>query len=272
VTLVVDACVAIKWSVREVLHDEAIALLRGKDPLRAPDLIFLEVANVAWRKSRDKDIPHEQIRSVISIVREAIEHVRPSITLIDRALEIASTLNHPIYDCLYVACAEEANGVLVTSDAKLCRAAVGTFFEPIVRFLGEEVLLPCLIRTSTLDRIVRAAEKATRGLRRTADPFSGTSPQPDPNEAQRYFQSPSRVNFINEIDGLTVDERADLLVLKWIGEGEKDDWQTLRERALRASAESDGSSLVEQVGLAKSLRKGLGRLRERRVTHRRRRP
>ena len=46
--------------------------------------------------------------------------------LIDCALAIALYLRHPIYDCLYLACAERAGTRLVTADWKFLAALAGT--------------------------------------------------------------------------------------------------------------------------------------------------
>ena len=46
--------------------------------------------------------------------------------LIDRAIAIALYLRHPIYDCLYLVCAERAGTRLVTADWKFLAALAGT--------------------------------------------------------------------------------------------------------------------------------------------------
>ena len=47
---VVDASVAIKWFVREALHEEALRLVDNPDAMQAPDLLVVEVTNIAWKK------------------------------------------------------------------------------------------------------------------------------------------------------------------------------------------------------------------------------
>lgn len=49
---VVDASVAIKWFVTEDLHEHALTLFDQPETLIAPDLICLEIANVAWKKAK----------------------------------------------------------------------------------------------------------------------------------------------------------------------------------------------------------------------------
>ncbi len=55
----------------------------------------------------------------------------------DRALELALALNHPVYDCLYIVCADIADGVLITADEKLCKAVQDTDLARLVRYLGD---------------------------------------------------------------------------------------------------------------------------------------
>jgi predicted nucleic acid-binding protein len=137
VTLVVDASVAIKWYFREPLHEAAVALLRAKEPLHAPDLIAIEVANVAWVKSRKREIKAEQAHAIADDIGITIDRLEPSFPLVERALEIAFALDHSIYDSLYIACAEAIGGTLITADERLCKATKGSRFAALVRPLRD---------------------------------------------------------------------------------------------------------------------------------------
>jgi len=46
-------------------------------------------------------------------------------------------LPHPVYDCLYIACAEANDGVVVTADMRLCQAVRQTAFAGLVRHLED---------------------------------------------------------------------------------------------------------------------------------------
>ena len=134
--LVIDASVAIKWFVKENLHDEARRLLDGQDDLHAPDLLVAELANVAWKKTARREIDARQARDIALAYLDGVPRLWSSADLVDRALQIALELGHPIYDCLYIACAEAVSGVLVTADGRLRAAVDATRFEPLVRYLG----------------------------------------------------------------------------------------------------------------------------------------
>jgi predicted nucleic acid-binding protein len=124
-TVVVDASVAIKWFVRETGRQQAIRLLDG--PQRhAPDLIIAEVGNVAWKKAIRGEVTGEQARFICASVPRYFAVLHRSATLIDRAIEIALRLRHPIYDSLYLACADRAGARLVTADERLLAALHGT--------------------------------------------------------------------------------------------------------------------------------------------------
>ncbi len=57
--------------------------------------------------------------------------------LASRALELACELNHPIYDCFYLAAAEQQGDVLVTADLRFLRKLVGTPYSHLVRNLSD---------------------------------------------------------------------------------------------------------------------------------------
>ena len=136
--LVVDASVATKWFVRENLHEQALLLLSDHaDDLQAPDFILTEVTNIAWKKALRNEISQEQARVIPTELRGYILSFHPSADLVDGALDIALSLHHPVYDCLYIACAEAIGGVLITADKKLHKAIEGTDFERLVRYLGD---------------------------------------------------------------------------------------------------------------------------------------
>jgi predicted nucleic acid-binding protein len=134
--LVADASVVIKWFVREELHAEATALLVGENELYAPDLLLSEIANVAWKKTVRGEIHAPQATQIVAACLEGVPSILPSANFVERALQMALALDHSVYDCLYLACAEMIGGVLVTSDVAFCRQVQRTAWTPFVRRLG----------------------------------------------------------------------------------------------------------------------------------------
>ena len=118
-TLAVDAGVACKWLVEEAGSTEAAKLLAGNEELIAPDLVIPEVCNALRKKSRAGLIAAAQARELVEGIAEFFDALVPSARLAARSFAIAETLDHPVYDCFYLALAEHADTQLVTADARL---------------------------------------------------------------------------------------------------------------------------------------------------------
>jgi len=136
-SFVVDASVALKWFVQENLSDAAEDLLRSSADLSAPDLLVIEMSNVAWKKAVRREITIAQAKLIAIAIQHGGPRLYPSRMFSERALEIGLALRHPVYDCLYLACAEGIEALLITADARLCRAVERTAFAARVQPLGE---------------------------------------------------------------------------------------------------------------------------------------
>jgi predicted nucleic acid-binding protein len=87
-------------------------LLFGEE-LAAPDLLIPETLNTFWKLQRaGRSIP------ALSVLLRTLDHIRivPSRAHAARAAELADQLDHPVYDCLYLALAEVEGDVLLTAD------------------------------------------------------------------------------------------------------------------------------------------------------------
>lgn len=121
---VVDASVVIKWFIDEDGHEDALQLTKMQVQLTAPDILLAEVAHVLRRKIRMGIVSRELAVNAIATVKMAFGDLIPSMRLIDRAFELSSTMDHSIYDSIYLACALEGQGhVLVTGDRKFASKA-----------------------------------------------------------------------------------------------------------------------------------------------------
>lgn len=117
---VVDASVALKWAVDEPGADEAYALLA--EDLIAPDLIWLECASGLWRRIvKGELLPLEALRKLDGLLKSPVKITRGAGDY-EAALRIAAELAHPIYDCLYLACALREDCELVTADRRFLDA------------------------------------------------------------------------------------------------------------------------------------------------------
>lgn len=132
--MIVDASVAFKWIFVEQGSEAAQALL-DRDDLRSPNLLLVEIGNALWKKGMRGELGDQTayaaqlsiVSSFLSIVSEA-EYV-------PRAMEMALALQHPIYDCIYLALAERLADTLVTADEKFWNKVSTSDYKDLVQLL-----------------------------------------------------------------------------------------------------------------------------------------
>ncbi|SRR6266851_893194 len=118
--LVVDASVALKWVIDEHGTGEALALLE-RAALSAPAFLLAECANALWKKVRRSEFTREEALVAARILQISEVELFSTRPLLEAATRIAIELNHPAYDCTYVALAL-ANGIsFVTADERFLR-------------------------------------------------------------------------------------------------------------------------------------------------------
>lgn len=119
--MIIDASVAVKWIVEEPGCEAARALI-GRNDLLAPRLMFCEVGNALWKSVMRG---HLDPRSPL---REQLEDLSEVVTVVDetgalpRALELAIRFKHGIYNCVYLALAEQLDDQMMTADEDFVRA------------------------------------------------------------------------------------------------------------------------------------------------------
>jgi predicted nucleic acid-binding protein len=122
-TYIVDASVGLKWVLSEDGSDRATALL-AKDALAAPELFWIECANVLWAKARRGQIAPADARAAYNAIAAAPVAILPAQSLAAAAQSIAFDLDQTAYDCLYLAAALSARKTLVTADRGFADAAL----------------------------------------------------------------------------------------------------------------------------------------------------
>lgn len=134
---IVDTSVVLKWVVREAGSDAARSWVGT--PLAAPDLIRAELANALWKKVRIGEIEsHHALRGL----GHALEPVSlfPTMPLIERALPLAITLAHPVYDCIFLTLAESLHMPLLTADKRFwTRTRRTSFSDRVVLLTSREI-------------------------------------------------------------------------------------------------------------------------------------
>ena len=132
-TLVVDASVAVRWLFAMDGVAQADALLQSGEPLIAPDLVFSEITNAAWKMTALAALPRETAAEALLKSSDFFQEIVASRELKDPALAIAIELRHPAYDCFYLALAGQRDCQMVTADERLLTRCTGTPFAKRIR-------------------------------------------------------------------------------------------------------------------------------------------
>ena len=116
---VIDASVAVKWFVTEALSDQAVRLLDTDLTRIAPELLFPEVANALWALCRRGQIGQDDFAEAIDVLKAAPVAIPYSMRqLAGAASRLAIDLDHPVYDCFYLALAVQEQYPVVTADTR----------------------------------------------------------------------------------------------------------------------------------------------------------
>lgn len=133
--LIVDASVAARWFVPALAWPSAAELLKDSHTLLAPELILAETANAFWKSVRAGYMTPSEMQSAVVQLPACFEELATLRDLVDEAANMAIALNHPVYDCFYLALARRERAALVTADKRL--AAVGRTIPGVeVQLLG----------------------------------------------------------------------------------------------------------------------------------------
>ena len=137
--LVVDASVVVPCFVPERFSAAARGWIVAADVLLAPELLSLECANALWKKARLGELTLHDARSALERIVSGFIELRPSAALACTTLELGAKLNHPIYDCVYVALAEAESAAFVTADRKLVDLVLTNRPSLRAHWVGQEI-------------------------------------------------------------------------------------------------------------------------------------
>lgn len=116
---IIDASVAIKWGIDEDGTPAALALRHHH--LAAPDLLMPECVNILWKKVGRGELSRDEAVLASRLLARADIDLMPMRPLMETATRIAVLLDHPAYDCVYLALAEAEDTPFVTADERLLR-------------------------------------------------------------------------------------------------------------------------------------------------------
>jgi predicted nucleic acid-binding protein len=118
--IVVDASVVVKWVLEE--QDSGLAEALSSRPMTAPNLLLVECASALLRRARAGDLPAEAVPAKLRALRVAPIRLAAAERYLDEAVELAIRLQHPIYDCLYLAMAVARRAQVVSADRRFVTA------------------------------------------------------------------------------------------------------------------------------------------------------
>ena len=139
---VVDASVAVKWLVAEEDADVADQLAASGQELHAPRLMASEVANVLWRKARVRQIARADAGAAMALLVDMPVRWNDDETVSADAVRLALALDHPVYDCVYLALAHRIGATVVTADRRFVTAVAPTEHGEAVVMLADHVGTP----------------------------------------------------------------------------------------------------------------------------------
>ncbi len=124
--LVIDSSVVVKWFIDEPLDDIA-KLIRDEWKAQrlicfAPDLLFVEMGNIIWKKRRKNVITSDDAALVIDGLQRLPWRVTSTESLLHEAYNIAMQTDRTVYDSCFLALAKRLNCPFVTADDRLANA------------------------------------------------------------------------------------------------------------------------------------------------------
>jgi predicted nucleic acid-binding protein len=131
---VIDASVVVRWLLDDDFSAAARKLATAPTQYIAPELLLSETANALWKAHRAEAVPLADAAEFLTRLPRRVEFPHTG-NLIPEAFRIAAALNHPTYDCLYLALAEHLDLPFLTLDKRLHGRVAQTAFAARVHFL-----------------------------------------------------------------------------------------------------------------------------------------
>ena len=114
--IVADTSVIVKTVLHET-HSDVARRLRSQG-IVAPAIWIAEAGNVFWRKQQTKVLSESEARKLFDLLLAAPIRTLPFDVGAREAFDIAVALEHPIYDCFFLAAAIQEDTYVATDDAR----------------------------------------------------------------------------------------------------------------------------------------------------------
>lgn len=120
---VLDASAALRLVCHDPMAVSWAEQLQQASLVLAPELMLTEVANALWKLQRAGSLAGLDPQLLLADARDLVDQIDPDRHLQVEALALACHLDHPVYDCLYLALARREAALLLTADQRLQRLA-----------------------------------------------------------------------------------------------------------------------------------------------------
>src|SRR6516162_10175332 len=108
---VLDSSVAVKWAIPEIDSDRAVRFrdefVRRTHDLIAPDFFPIEIAHALTRAERQGRITGQQVEQSLLDLVHTLPELHPWFPILPDAVSLSLKKRIGIYDCLYIALAEQ---------------------------------------------------------------------------------------------------------------------------------------------------------------------
>ncbi len=118
-TCVLDASAAVRLITGDPAASPWLQQIAGAPLVLAPELMLSEVANTLWKLHGTDNLGGLDPQELLADARDLVDQIEPDRHLQVEALALACHLNHPVYDCLYLALARREAAQLLTADQRL---------------------------------------------------------------------------------------------------------------------------------------------------------
>ena len=117
--LVLDASAVVRIIEGSPQADGIQQALLSADLVLAPALMLTEVANALWRLQRAGQLEASGLQQRLSRASDLVDAIEPDRNLLAEALALATHLDHPVDDCLYLVLARREVATLLSTDQRL---------------------------------------------------------------------------------------------------------------------------------------------------------
>lgn len=135
--LVIDASVLVKMFFEEEHSEASVRHVKQATELLAPDLLWVEAANVVWKRLRRGELDAADAPALIQEMLRVPIVTHRNFDLVASATILAADTGRTVYDCLYLALAIQENICVLTADERFANALRAGPYAKHMRFVGD---------------------------------------------------------------------------------------------------------------------------------------